>query len=960
MAKEFCEMKEKGIYYLRNYLNNVERRIITVFCIFTFFIATAAAMVYEANAIQDSEIRGDHVTYNYGKLSYLSAGSASGPVENRRVLVKWELPSNISGSLIRSANMNFAVERHEITGGATYQLHILNHNWVEGTGTGSATNDGTTWQTYDGINVWPGGAGAMGNILSEPIASTYIQYVASGGGIWTGVLLQFDVTEIIRLWAEGIENDGVLLTQNPPIAGSIRIFSSDQSTSPKPTLHIEYEPAGCEPYLKADINQDCYVNMKDMYVLAADWLNSGPNMLGDIGADNNVNLADFVIFADEWLACSDPDVIECGSNLMHIEGIVGNEDNLNCEGGWHAEFTVTVTDRKKQPVSGVTVNCLFDGIHTGSGSALTNESGEAIVNTDCSPNGGLTTIYVNKIESSGKFYDPQLNATTSSIAIGGPHLQGKIIEFGWDWPDSNYLHDNIENMEQTAFDGILVDATTNSDERLSGLNGTRYWFDKYLSLDIDDFSEMVATINDTSFTRFTDNFIHVMMSIDSSLITWYDSESYWNTMLIKCETLGKICNNANNFAGIFLDTEQYSAGHGGVPWLFDYGYYSNYGSYEQVKAKVRSRARDISQALCRYCPDIIIALPGAYEIAADRVNSHSEAVGYTVPLQNTYQALYPAFIDGLLEGLSTQAQIININQAGYPYICSNKFSVKKDYCQQAMIDYATVDASKLKQGFSTWIDYSSDFEWPLSLDIINFNNNHFTPNNFRKAIYNGLSVGESGYHWVNCESGAHWWTPGYAESGSDAGPDYRLALALSKYASVGDCPDGINDMNMPNPASSYPGWDDTSTFGDLWTSYDELYNLPNQWNFYQDTQDAGRYDDLYGFTQIKHTGWWTTINIREWWERQGYSYNGVGIYRAEFTLDSATLTKDLYLVFGAVANDAMVYMNGRYLTRNTTGNRFLVPISSVARLGTNSVAVRVFNKEGPGGIWKSVKLIAHK
>ncbi|HPS54242.1 MAG TPA: S8 family serine peptidase [Sedimentisphaerales bacterium] len=65
-------------------------------------------------------------------------------------------------------------------------------------------------------------------------------------------------------------------------------------------------------YYDGDINNDCYVNYEDLYIIASTWLGSGD---GDINTDTDTNFEDYAILANQWLLCSDPLGLDC-DNLL--------------------------------------------------------------------------------------------------------------------------------------------------------------------------------------------------------------------------------------------------------------------------------------------------------------------------------------------------------------------------------------------------------------------------------------------------------------------------------------------------------------------------------------------------------------------------------------------------------------------------------------------------------------------
>ena len=74
----------------------------------------------------------------------------------------------------------------------------------------------------------------------------------------------------------------------------------------------------------------------------------------------------------------------------------------------------------------------------------------------------------------------------------------------------------------------------------------------------------------------------------------------------------------------------------------------------------------------------------------------------------------------------------------------------------------------------------------------------------------------------------------------------------------------------------------------------------------------------------------------------------------------------MFLAFGAVDEDCWVYIDGKEVHSFIHGGNgwqtpFEIDITKYVKPGqTHTIAVRVIDTAGPGGIWKSVKLIAPK
>ena len=160
-------------------------------------------------------------------------------------------------------------------------------------------------------------------------------------------------------------------------------------------------------------------------------------------------------------------------------------------------------------------------------------------------------------------------------------------------------------------------------------------------------------------------------------------------------------------------------------------------------------------------------------------------------------------------------------------------------------------------------------------------------------------------------------------------------------------------------------------FVDLWEIYTPILNLPNSAKFCTDPEEVGQEQQWHapGFDD----GSWQSIPVGEFWDKAlNTQYAGVGWYRVPFEAPAEAAGKRLFLAFGAVDEEAWVYLNGKLVgehTRAATGKgilelwdeRFLVEVTEAVQPGqTNLLAVRVFNGKLAGGIWKPIRLIAAK
>lgn len=145
------------------------------------------------------------------------------------------------------------------------------------------------------------------------------------------------------------------------------------------------------------------------------------------------------------------------------------------------------------------------------------------------------------------------------------------------------------------------------------------------------------------------------------------------------------------------------------------------------------------------------------------------------------------------------------------------------------------------------------------------------------------------------------------------------------------------------------------------------------WKFAPDPKDAGVAGNWFG-EGFDDALWVKNRNDLDCgWERQGFpGYTGFGWYRQKFDLPADLKQKHVYLHFGAVDEDAWIYLNGESKTafEHTCASTKLVPdqiwntpfmfdTSDRLKAGqSNLLAVRVYNVAAMGGLWRPVYVIA--
>lgn len=146
--------------------------------------------------------------------------------------------------------------------------------------------------------------------------------------------------------------------------------------------------------------------------------------------------------------------------------------------------------------------------------------------------------------------------------------------------------------------------------------------------------------------------------------------------------------------------------------------------------------------------------------------------------------------------------------------------------------------------------------------------------------------------------------------------------------------------------------------------------LAAEWRFSTDPGDAG-VKGTWSAEGMDDSRWAVVRSDKgSGWESQGFpDYTGLGWYRQQLTPPAEPARKRAYLYFGAVDEDAWVYLNGKQVLEHSCASTglipeqiwmtpFLIDVAPQLRAGqANTLAVRVLNRLGMGGVYLPVYLI---
>ena len=543
----------------------------------------------------------------------------------------------------------------------------------------------------------------------------------------------------------------------------------------------------------------------------------------------------------------------------------------------------------------------------------------------------------------------------------------KLIKlYGIDKPSTSYLKENIAEIERTPLDGICVMVMTDEPkpEDRNRKSGNYLWFGP-TPLTREDFRQNVRDLNDTKFQRLDFNFLYYAARGQNT--GWFDDEG-WRQLIENAKVAAWVIQQTP-LVGMTFDCE-YS---GGGLWNYA-NLVSNGGpDFETYSAKVRERGRSWATVICEVVPDVIICLSHGYWLASPDTEWHGahQPRRSSDALADQPYALYPAFLDGVLEGLGPKATIVDGCEQTYPYMVYETFLQFREWAQRENRRLSTVSElvdTRMTYAMATWPGFRSDVAGMWNSDTPE--SNFFTPTNLSHALHNAMAASDR-FAWVF--SGRDLWWPRSVPpmkigermswGALQMYPDvYREAMAKSRLAKDLSWRPTTPDMTVYDPPSPRTLQDET---------FEVLFDLPETWWFKTEPDNV-----LYEYAHV-YSGWtnnarpnlaerenhWQQIRIDDYWERQGVSCDGVAWYRVRVTPPPTVQGRQLWLAFGGIEGAAHVHAapeghEMRLLGTNDAGEPFMINATGAFLPGkTTLIAIRVINPGGPGGIHSYVTLV---
>jgi hypothetical protein len=329
-------------------------------------------------------------------------------------------------------------------------------------------------------------------------------------------------------------------------------------------------------------------------------------------------------------------------------------------------------------------------------------------------------------------------AASTSRAAEGHVVRKKLIEFGWDEPDTAFMRKHAAQMDASPFDGCVyhmryVQADGKDGDFLWSCWGRRAFTIEQVQHAIDD-------LKATRFKHLRENFMR--FNVTPGDLDWFDD---YSAVITNAYLAARVAREGG--VGILFDNEQYNA------QLFDYRKQpgSSTNTWEQYAAQARRRGREIMNAFQSGFPGLKVLMTFGYGS-----KPWQESDGGKRPLRECTYGLVAPFLDGMIEAAQGKTQLIDGCESAYSYFEEKKFRTARKMIQKDVLAMVA-DREKYQKVFSTSFGLWMDYQWKdQGWNVDHPERNPWTPDKFEEIVRVALTYADE-YVWIYSET-PRWWS----------------------------------------------------------------------------------------------------------------------------------------------------------------------------------------------------------
>jgi hypothetical protein len=315
----------------------------------------------------------------------------------------------------------------------------------------------------------------------------------------------------------------------------------------------------------------------------------------------------------------------------------------------------------------------------------------------------------------------------------------KLIEFGWDEPDTAFMRRHITEMESSPFDGCVFHVNYTKPDGTAGNFLWEAWSTRAFTEA--ELQQALADLTATRFRRFTHNFLR--FNTVPGDVDWFDDFS----AILNNARLAAHIAREGKAAGILFDIEQYNAP------LFNYREQRDAGkkSWDEYAAQARQRGRQVMEAFQQGYPHLTVFLTFGYSLPWWETHVDKKA------LADCEYGLLAPFLDGMVEAARGRTRLVDGYEIAYYHDKNTaKFAAAYQTIKETLLPIVgnpTEYRRLISVSFGLWMDFDST---AIGWDGVDASKNYYTPEEFETSVRTALEIADE-YVWIYTQI-PRWWS----------------------------------------------------------------------------------------------------------------------------------------------------------------------------------------------------------
>jgi hypothetical protein len=334
----------------------------------------------------------------------------------------------------------------------------------------------------------------------------------------------------------------------------------------------------------------------------------------------------------------------------------------------------------------------------------------------------------------------------------------KLIEFGWDEPDTAFMQKHIAEMEQTPFDGTVFHITYEKKDGSPGRFMNECWSDRAFTPG--ELKRSAGELKQTTFTRFTQNFIR--FNVLPGDVDWFDD---FDAVMNNAYFAARIARDGK-CRGVLFDIEAYNK----PLWDYRKQKYAATHSWDEYAERARMYGRLLMSVFeDGFGDNVVVFLTFGHSLPYRDTHDEPKKLA-----EYEYGLLKP-FLDGMYDATRGDAKIVDGYELSYGSREGKQFADAEQMVRQTLLKFVP-DPDRYQRatslGFGLWLDY----DWAKKgWDVSDLSKNYFTPKQFEESLRIALKTADE-FVWIYSET-PRWWS----ENGRVKLPDeYIRAIARAR------------------------------------------------------------------------------------------------------------------------------------------------------------------------------------